>query len=220
MYTVFINYIMSKESNDKGQQDRSNGKYDPPRNPGIFSSREEKEQYYRDKEDYDTSWEVTRAQQDQNEHKYNPPSTPSILDSKGAAEKKWREKDAYDQSWEDSQKNEDDQKEKSGCFISSACIEAKSLPDDCYELQILRDFRDTYMKSLPDSEFLIKEYYSSAPDIVKAIEKSSQKHEIYNWLYLELVNKSVLNIEIGNYNAAFKNYKSIFEYLKFNFLNK
>ena len=29
-----------------------------------------------------------------------------------------------------------------GCFLTSACTEARGLPDDCHELTVLRSFRD------------------------------------------------------------------------------
>lgn len=32
-----------------------------------------------------------------------------------------------------------------GCFLTSACTEAKGLADDCYELTMLRAFRDEYL---------------------------------------------------------------------------
>ena len=212
---------MSKDSNDKGQQDRSNGKYDPPSSPGIFSSQSQKEQYYKDKEDYDKSWEVTKAQQDQTDNKYRPPTTPSMFDSDYTKEKKWSERDAYDKSWDDSKDNSDSQAEEksSGCFITSACVESRGLQDNCLELETLRNFRDTYILAMADGKNLIQEYYSDAPKIVDIINQNSKRQMIYNWLFDELVQKSLDSLKMGNKDAAFKNYKSIFQYLQYNLLD-
>jgi hypothetical protein len=49
------------------------------------------------------------------------------------------ENKTYVASWED----------KSGCFITTACIEAKGLPDYCLEINVMRQFRDEYIKNLP-----------------------------------------------------------------------
>ena len=32
-----------------------------------------------------------------------------------------------------------------GCYLTSACMYSKGLPDDCYELETLRNFRDTWL---------------------------------------------------------------------------
>ena len=37
-----------------------------------------------------------------------------------------------------------------GCFLTSACTEARGLPDDCHELTVLRAFRDGYLRSQPE----------------------------------------------------------------------
>ena len=45
-----------------------------------------------------------------------------------------------------------------GCFLTSACTEARGLPDDCHELTVLRSFRDGYLRSQPEGEAEIAEY--------------------------------------------------------------
>ena len=46
------------------------------------------------------------------------------------------------------------------CFLTTACCLHKGLPDDCEELTILRNFRDTFVP--PD---MVEEYYRIAPNI-------------------------------------------------------
>ena len=37
------------------------------------------------------------------------------------------------------------EKYTSGCFLTTATVKYMGKPDDCYELTVLRDFRDKYM---------------------------------------------------------------------------
>ena len=58
-----------------------------------------------------------------------------------------------------------------GCYLTSACVEARGLPDDCMELQTLRDFRDNWLKQQPCGQDEVAEYYATAPRIVDKINK-------------------------------------------------
>lgn len=191
--------------NNKGQQDRSEGRYSPPSK-------------WEEKVEYDRAWEVTKAQEDANEGKYRPPSGPGIISSKYDREKYYGEKESYDKSYDDTKSNNESQEKSSGCFITSACIEAFGLPDNCIELETLRKFRDEYILNLPQGNSLIKEYYNNAPNIVSAIDNNTKSNEIYNWIFQELIEKSLNKIESGDNLAALNNYKSIYAYLKHNYL--
>jgi hypothetical protein len=75
--------------------------------------------------------------------------------------------------------------EKSGpCYITTACIRARGLADDCEELQTLRYFRDKYISQLPSGLDLVMFYYEQAPKIVEAINQDSESGTIYEKLYL------------------------------------
>jgi len=91
------------------------------------------------------------------------------------------------------------------CIITTACIEAMGLPDDCNELNILRDFRDTYLRSLPEGNSLISQYYSIAPRILRAIDRKPNAREIYHRLYRELVPETVDLVKAGKHKEAFEN---------------
>ena len=45
------------------------------------------------------------------------------------------------------------------CFLTSACVEAKGLADDCHELSVLRNFRENYLRTVPEGRREIAEYY-------------------------------------------------------------
>ena len=95
----------------------------------------------------------------------------------------------------------------SGCFLTSACVEAKGLADDCRELTILREFRDSYLKSTPEGASDICEYYHTAPAIVEKIKDKSDAKETFARIYEELVLPCVTLIEAGKLTEAHSAYK-------------
>ena len=73
------------------------------------------------------------------------------------------------------------------CFLTTACIRNKALPDDCNELTTLQIFRDTVLLEDADGKSLVKEYYQIAPQIVTEINQYSNIGEIWSLLYDKLV---------------------------------
>ncbi|MDO5422855.1 MAG: CFI-box-CTERM domain-containing protein [Eubacteriales bacterium] len=69
------------------------------------------------------------------------------------------------------------------CYITTAVCETFGKPDNCYELNLFRDFRDTYLASSEDGEEVIDEYYNVAPTIVKHINRQPDKQEIYQGIW-------------------------------------
>lgn len=65
------------------------------------------------------------------------------------------------------------------CYITTAVCKSLNKPDDCYELNLLREYRDQYLMGTKDGEILVKEYYNIAPTIVKRIDRSPDASEIY-----------------------------------------
>jgi hypothetical protein len=65
------------------------------------------------------------------------------------------------------------------CYITTAVCKDSGKPDNCYELTQFRAFRDNWLEKQPDGKKLIEQYYNTAPDIVKKIERQPNKHEIY-----------------------------------------
>ena len=74
------------------------------------------------------------------------------------------------------------------CFLTTACCTYKGLPDDCYELQMLRNFRDSVLKKTETGTALVQLYYEQAPKIVEQIDRlSEEKHRsMLDWLYQEI----------------------------------
>ena len=75
--------------------------------------------------------------------------------------------------------------------------------DNCYELSVLRWFRDNFVL-----EEDIKHYYEVAPIIIETINKEDKADEIYEYIYENIVEYCVEQIEQGNYDVAYKRYKN------------
>ena len=92
-----------------------------------------------------------------------------------------------------------------GCFLTTVCCEEKGLPDDCYELTMMRKYRDEILKKTVLGEKIIKFYYNEAPRIVQQIKGSDKREEICTWIYNE-IRKVIHDYENGNLNEAGSRY--------------
>lgn len=95
----------------------------------------------------------------------------------------------------------------SGCFLTSACVDAKGLTDDCYELTVLRQFRDGYLSSQACGKCEISHYYLVAPQIVDKINALPNARDVFEQIYKELVLPCVKHIESGEYTTAHSLYR-------------
>lgn len=94
------------------------------------------------------------------------------------------------------------------CYLTTACIQARQLSDDCHELTVLRRFRDTYIRSLPEGGEVVRHYYAVAPKIVAAILALPDSQVIFCQLYEQLVLPCVRLIEEGELAKAYERYKN------------
>lgn len=83
------------------------------------------------------------------------------------------------------------------CYITTAVCETFRKPDDCYELTLLRNYRDQYLAKLPEGEALIKSYYDVAPTIVKHINKQKDSSAIYENIWEDYLSPCISMIEEG-----------------------
>lgn len=65
------------------------------------------------------------------------------------------------------------------CYVTTAVCESQGRPDNCYELNLLRDYRDHYLLNEAGEKELVYEYYNVAPTIVKRISRQENSREIY-----------------------------------------
>lgn len=81
------------------------------------------------------------------------------------------------------------------CYITTAVCESLGKEDDCYELNILREYRDTYLRSTQDGEKIVNAYYDIAPSIVKRINRQSNRAEIYKEIYTKYLSPCIRLLE-------------------------
>ena len=112
------------------------------------------------------------------------------------------------------------QQDDSNCFLTTACIRTKNLPDNCYELKILREFRDGYIMGLPDGAAMIKRYYEIAPQIVKRISGQLNATEIYQEIYNRVIVPCVHLIERRENEKAYECYKDMVTQLQAKYLQE
>jgi len=93
------------------------------------------------------------------------------------------------------------------CLVSSACVEAMSLSDNCFELNTLRKFRDSYLINIPNGNSEINNYYQIAPTIVNKIYQLQNPMEYLKITYHSLVLPCVRLIIEGKNEEAFSHYK-------------
>lgn len=91
------------------------------------------------------------------------------------------------------------------CYLTTACMKyfQDEFDDNCHELTVLRWFRDNFV-----SKEDIEHYYEVAPIIVENINKEENADVIYNYIYNNIVDYCVKQIERENYDAAYSRYKN------------
>ena len=97
--------------------------------------------------------------------------------------------------------------EDGGCYLTTACVRARGLADDCAALETLRGFRDGYLARTADGRREIERYYAIAPEIVAAIEDRPDSPEIWEQLYAHLIEPCVEMIHRGENERAYRHYR-------------
>ncbi len=88
------------------------------------------------------------------------------------------------------------------CYITTAVCKSLGQPDDCYELTLLRDYRDGYLLKTQEGAALVQEYYDIAPTIVKRIDHQKDAAEIYGRIWEKYLKPCVHLIEAGRQEAC------------------
>ncbi len=98
---------------------------------------------------------------------------------------------------------------KKFCYITTAVCETYGKSDDCYELTLLRDYRDTYLSGLPGGDELVRQYYDIAPSIVKHIGQRENAHEIYRSIWEQYLAPCITMIEEGRLEECRSRYEEM-----------
>ena len=100
------------------------------------------------------------------------------------------------------------------CFITTAVCNSLKKSDDCYELSILRRFRDTWLSTQEKGDELIREYYNIAPAIVEVIDRLNDKKDIYIMIYERYIQPCIALIENKKERECMNLYKEMVHTLK------
>lgn len=92
------------------------------------------------------------------------------------------------------------------CYLTTACMKhlKGKFDDNCYELRMLRWFRDKFV-SKEDKEH----YYITAPIIVEALNNIPDNEDIYEYIYQNIILKCIEDIKEMNYESAYSRYKNM-----------
>ncbi len=107
----------------------------------------------------------------------------------------------------------------SGCFLTTACVRAKNLPDDCDELETLRAFRDSYMMSTEQRQAEIEYYYEIAPAIVASINDLPNADEIWENIFEQIIVPAVSLIKQNKLDDSYTLYKNCVLLLQTRFIS-
>lgn len=99
------------------------------------------------------------------------------------------------------------------CYITTAVCESLGKPDDCYELNLLREYRDLYLMKQPGGEEEIRRYYDIAPTIVKRIGRSQKASQIYEEIWKDYLSDCIKLIERQEQEECRKVYQDMMDIL-------
>ncbi len=104
------------------------------------------------------------------------------------------------------------------CYVTTAVCKSLNKPQDCYELKLLKDYRDHYLAGIENGAELIQRYYDIAPTIVKRIEKSENAEEKYQYIWERYLKPCITYIEHGEKIECGKTYIHMIEELQNQFV--
>lgn len=88
------------------------------------------------------------------------------------------------------------------CYLTTAACDGVGLPDNCWELTTLRDFRDRILPRLPRGEADIADYYATAPAVIGLLNKLPNARKTSLALYWSLVIPCCVLIKLRAYRLA------------------
>lgn len=101
-----------------------------------------------------------------------------------------------------------------GCFLTTACVDAMGMADDCWVLESARKFRDTFMTETPEKAREIREYYEIAPQVVEGINKRGDAKRIWKRFFWGDIIPFVESIQKSELEKAHELYKKLIKKAK------
>lgn len=103
---------------------------------------------------------------------------------------------------------------RSGCYITTMICDILGYEDNCEVLQLLRNFRDNYLKVNEEFWSILYEYDQIGPIISGELKCDSESKMIAMELLQNFIIPCARNIKISNYNDAIVIYKNMVNILK------
>ena len=91
-------------------------------------------------------------------------------------------------------------------IITNVRVKGEEFLDDCDELELLRNFRDSYVKENYPQD--IEKYYVIAPKIVEKVKGLKDNVDVFRKMYYELVLPCCNLIEENKLYEAYNRYKN------------
>ncbi|MBR6486799.1 MAG: hypothetical protein IKT17_08940 [Lachnospiraceae bacterium] len=95
------------------------------------------------------------------------------------------------------------------CYITTAVCKSLGKPDDCYELKMLREYRDHYLLDKDMGRDIVEDYYNIAPTIVNRINRREDRNMIYSDIFKRYINPCIRLIEDGKEEECRKLYSDM-----------
>lgn len=100
------------------------------------------------------------------------------------------------------------------CYVTTAVCKSLHKPEDCYELETLRHYRDEYLMHEEGGRELVEKYYDIAPTIVKRIDKTADADEKYRYIWENYLKPCIMAIENGKLAECRETYIDMVEELQ------
>lgn len=100
-----------------------------------------------------------------------------------------------------------------GCYITTAVVNILGYEDNCETLEILRDFRDNYMKKEEKYFPLLEDYDAVGPLICEKLDEDPNKEKVANTMLSIFIKEAIDAIRDRAYNAAINTYENMTYYL-------
>jgi hypothetical protein len=94
-----------------------------------------------------------------------------------------------------------------GCFITTAVCNSLGKSDNCEELELLRQFRDQFILTMPNGKSEIDYYYLISPDIVSKIMDQQDSDDLFKQIHLEYIAPAIQLIKEDKKHDAYLLYK-------------
>lgn len=102
----------------------------------------------------------------------------------------------------------------SSCYITTAVCNSFGKADDCYELTLFRNFRDSYLLKMPEGKQLVEEYYVKAPKIVAQINTLPERDTIYYQIWNQYLQRCMGLIQSNEFESCKKVYVAMVKELE------